>query len=272
MDGNTDAYSAGQIADRIENTGVAKATMPALQTFMLALLAGAFIAFGGMFYLLATTGAGLPWGPGRLLGGLAFSTGLILVVVAGAELFTGNNLVVMAWADGKVGTAQLLRNWAIVYLGNFAGAIGTVILYALSGALALGDFDLARHAAAVAAGKLSLPAGELFFRGILCNTLVCLAVWMCFAARTVVDKVAIIVWPITAFVALGFEHSVANMFLVPIGMYAAGLPAVDMAMPGGIGQFLYSLAIVTAGNIVGGSVFVALVYFLIYRRCGARGL
>lgn len=269
---SADPYSAAQIAERVETVGVAKATMPALQTFMLALLAGAFIAFGGMFYLLVTAGSDGPFGFTRLLGGLAFSTGLILVVIGGAELFTGNNLIVMAWADRRVTTWQLLRNWAVVYAGNLAGAFGTVALYWLSGALALGDHAVATQAAAVAAGKLGLGTQELFFRGILCNTLVCLAVWMSYAGRSVVDKVVVIVFPITAFVALGFEHSVANMFLLPLGVLAAERPEVAMAIAAPWRACVWQLAVVTAGNLVGGAVFVALIYFLIYKRCGARGL
>lgn len=268
----SDAYSAGQIAERVESVGVAKATMPVLQTFMLAVLAGAFIAFGGMFYLLATTGSDLPFGLTRVVGGIAFSTGLILVVVGGAELFTGNNLIALAWADGRVTSGALLRNWGIVYVGNFAGALGTVALYWWSGALALDDWGVGRVAAAVAAAKLSPGVTELFFRGILCNTLVCLAVWMCLAARSVTDKVLVIVFPITAFVALGFEHSVANMFLVPLGMLAAGVPDVGVTVDATVADFLYALAVVTGGNVVGGSVLVALVYHVVYQRCGARGL
>ncbi len=257
-----DAYKPAEMAALVARVGVAKARLPALQTVTLGLMAGAFIAFGGMFYTLAITDSGLGFGPTRLLGGLAFSLGLILVVVGGAELFTGNNLIVMAWAERKVTTAALLRNWGLVYLANLAGALGCVLLVALSGTLELGGGAVAATAAKIAEGKLALGFVEAFARGVLCNILVCLAVWLCFAAHSVSGKILAIVFPITAFVALGFEHSVANMYLVPIGMLAGG-GGLDLA------GFLGNLVPVTLGNILGGSVFVALVYWLVYLR-GSR--
>ncbi len=254
-----DAYSPTEIAARVASSGVTKASLPFLQMFILALLAGAFIAFGGMLFTLVMTNHGLGFGPSRLLGGLAFSLGLILVVVAGAELFTGNNLIVMAWAERKVSTAQLLRNWSIVFVGNIVGSIGMAFLVYWSGTLGLDNGQVAETAMSIATSKVTIPPMEAFFRGLLCNTLVCLAVWLCFAAHSLTDKVIAIVFPITAFVALGFEHSIANAYLIPIG-YLAG--ASDITMMGMVGNMLP----VTAGNIVGGSVFVALVYWLIYRR------
>ncbi|MGF1608507.1 MAG: formate/nitrite transporter family protein [Kiloniellales bacterium] len=253
-----DAYTPPQMAALVESVGIRKAALPALQTATLGLLAGAFIAFGAMFYTLVMTGNELGFGPGRLLGGLAFSLGLILVVVGGAELFTGNSLIVMAWASRKVGTAALLRNWALVYVANFAGALGTVVLVYFSGTLELGGGAVGETAAAIAAGKLRLGFLEAFARGILSNVLVCLAVWLCYAAHDVAGKILAIIFPITAFVALGFEHSVANMYLIPAGMLAAG--AID------IGGFLGNLVPVTLGNIVGGGGLVALVYWLVYLR------
>lgn len=259
-----DAYTPPQMARRVEAVGVTKALLPLLPTLTLAALAGAFIAFGAMFYTLTVTQSGLGFGPTRLLGGVAFSLGLILVVVGGAELFTGNTLIVMAWAERKISTARLLRNWALAYLGNFAGAAGSVILVWLSGTLELADGAVGGTAAAIAAGKTQLGFVEAFARGILCNALVCLAVWLCFAAHTVADRVLAIVPPIAAFVALGFEHSVANMYLIPIGQLAGeGLDAPAL---------LANLVPVTLGNIVGGGVFVALVYWVCYLRGrGERG-
>lgn len=253
------AYSSKEIAQRVETIGVAKAQLGLLPTLMLSILAGAFIAFGGAFYTIVMTDSGLGFGPARLLGGIAFSTGLILVVVGGAELFTGNNLIVMAWADRKVSHLNLLRNWVIVYVGNFIGSIGTVILIGLSGILLLQDGNVAMTAIKIAEAKLALPADEAFFRGILCNILVCLAIWLCFSARTVVSKILAILFPISAFVALGFEHSIANMYLIPIAWFA-GSDAVTLS-----GLFA-NLIPVTAGNIVGGSGFVALAYWVIYLR------
>ncbi|MCR9212248.1 MAG: formate/nitrite transporter family protein [Proteobacteria bacterium] len=254
-----DAYTPQQMANRVEKVGVAKAELAFLPTFVLALLAGAFIAFGAAFYTLVTTDSGLGFGPTRMLGGLAFSTGLILVIVGGAELFTGNNLIVMAWADRKVSHAQLLRNWGIVFVGNFVGSLGTAVFVGLSGIFSLQDGAVGQQAVAIAEAKVALPVTEAFFRGLLCNTLVCLAVWLCFSARTVVGKIVAIVFPITAFVALGFEHSIANMYLIPVA-YFAGLENISLA------GFLTNLIPVTLGNIVGGSGFVALTYWAVYLR------
>ena len=254
---NFDAYSPPQIAQLVENVGVHKATLPLLQTVTLAVLAGAFIAFGGMFYTVVVTGSELGIGVTRLLGGVAFSLGLILVVVGGAELFTGNNLIVMAWADRKVTTAELLRNWGLVYVANFAGALGTVALVHLSGTLHLGNDAVMETAIAIAMNKVQLGFIEAFTRGILCNTLVCLAIWLCFASHRVSGKILSIIFPISAFVALGFEHSVANMYLIPVGMLASG-NTIDVT------ALLANLIPVTLGNVVGGGVFVALVYWLVY--------
>jgi formate/nitrite transporter len=255
----SDAYAPAQIARLIEAGGVAKARLPLLKMAALGVLAGAFIAFGAMFYTLVVTGSDLGFGPGRLLGGVAFSLGLILVLVGGAELFTGNNLIVMAWAERKVSTAELLRNWAVVYLANFAGALGSVALFYLAGVLDMNGGAVGETAAGIARAKLELDFSTAFFRGVLCNTLVCLAVWLCFAARRVTGKILAIVFPISAFVALGFEHSVANMYLIPIGMLAQG-GGVD------VGALFANLVPVTLGNIVGGSGLVALTYWLVYLR------
>ena len=255
-----DAYAPAAVARRVESAGIAKAGLPALQTLVLGILAGAFIAFGAMTYTVVVTGSELGFGPTRLLGGLAFSLGLILVVVGGAELFTGNNLIAMAWADRRITSRQLARNWLLIYAGNFAGALATVIVVHLSGTLGLADGGVAETAKAIARAKMDLPASEAFFRGVLCNVLVCLAVWLCFAAHTVIGKIFAILFPISAFVALGFEHSVANMYLIPIGLIAEGgaWSAANLA------GFARNLVLVTAGNVVGGTVLVALVYWLVY--------
>ena len=256
-----DVLPPARIARLVEEVGVKKCSLPLVPTLTLGVLAGAFIAFGGMFYTLVVTGSELGFGPTRLVGGMAFSLGLVLVVVSGAELFTGNSLIVMAWADRRVGTAALLRNWSLVYLGNFIGALGTVVLVHFSGILTLGDGAVAVTAQTIAEAKVALGPLQAFVRGILCNTLVCLAIWMCFAAHTVTGKVLAILFPITAFVALGFEHSVANMYLIPIG-------ALQLNGAIGIGGTLGNLVPVTLGNIVGGGALVALVYWLVYLRQG----
>lgn len=253
-----DAYSPPQIAARVENAAVAKAKQSLLQTFTLGALAGAFIAFGALFYTLVLTDSTLGFGLSRLVGGMAFSLGLILVVVGGAELFTGNNLIVMAWADRKITARDLLRNWGIVYIGNFVGALAAAVLVVLSGVFSLDGGAVGETALGIASSKLALDPTEAFFRAVLCNVLVCLAVWLCFAARSVTDKIFAILLPISAFVGLGFEHSVANMYAIPVAMMSGEL-GWDMA---GLWQ---NLAIVTAGNIVGGGGLVALVYWLVYR-------
>ena len=267
-----DAYTPAQIAKRFEVAGVSKATMPTVPLLGLSLLAGAFISFGALFYTLVMTGSGLGLGIGRLVGGLSFCLGLILVVVGGAELFTGNVLIVIGWANRRVRTASLLRNWALVYVGNLVGALGMVVLAYLSGVLHLGGDALAVTAIKIAAGKVSLPFEVALVRGVLCNILVCLAVWLCFAGRSVVDKIVAILFPVTAFVALGFEHSIANMFFIPLGIIADLNPAFAQAAAAAgvvtadldLGGLVANLVPVTIGNVLGGGVFVALTYYVIY--------
>ncbi len=257
--GPLDAYPPADIARLVESVGIKKAKMPLVPTIALGVLAGAFIAFGGMLFTLVMTGNQLGLGPGRWLGGIAFSLGLILVLIGGAELFTGNSLIVMAWADRKITSAQLLRNWSLVYVANMAGTLGTALMVHWSGTLSLGDGALASTATAIAQAKIALGFAEAFWRGVLCNILVCLAVWLSFAAHSVSSKIIAIIFPISAFVALGFEHSIANMYLIPIVMLIGdnGITIADLAA---------NLLPVTLGNIVGGGVFVALVYWLVYLR------
>lgn len=258
-----DAYSPAEITQRVETAGVAKAHLTTLQTLTLSGLAGAFIALGATLYLLAMVGSDPGIGMHRILGGIAFSLGLVLVVIAGAELFTGNNLIVIAWADRLITTRALLRNWALVYCGNFIGATIMVALVSLAGVGNLAQGKLTQTAIAVAGAKTDLPFFQAFVSGILCNILVCLAVWMCFSARRASGKVLCIVFPIAAFVALGFEHSIANMFLIPFGMllhYQDGGPPPDLL------ALAANLLPVTLGNIVGGGGLVAAVYWLIYHQ------
>lgn len=256
-----DAYAPAKVAERAAVAGVAKATLPLVPLFTLAVLAGAFIAFGAIFYLAVVFQIGPGPGAGRLVGGMAFSLGLFLIVVGGAELFTGNNLIILARCDGLIGTGALLRNWGIVYVGNFVGAAATAWLVAQSGIIGADDGAFAALIRSVAAAKIALSPEQAFFRGLLCNILVCLSVWLCFACHTVTDKAIAVIFPITAFVTLGFEHSVANMFFLPLGVLA-GLPPDTAGIAG-------NLAAVTAGNVVGGSLFVGIVYWIIYRRSAA---
>jgi len=271
---SVDAYSPKEIAARIESVGISKSTGEPLRVFALAILAGAFIALGAVFYTIVThDSTGVSAGLMRLVGGLSFCLGLILVVVAGAELFTGNNLIVMAYVDGKVSLNKLLANWAIVFVGNFIGALGILLLIYLSGHWQIGGGALGAKVLAIANAKVNLTWMEAFTRGILCNILVCLAVWLCFAGRTVVDKVLAIIFPITAFVAMGFEHSVANMYFISAGLLAKQQPELvqlvgTMNLDGltTSGFLVNNLLPVTLGNIIGGSVFVGLFYWFIYLR------
>jgi formate/nitrite transporter len=249
-----DAYSPRQIAERLEALCVAKAGTPLLSLVMLGILAGAFIGLGALYSVIVLADPSLGLAAKRVLGGVVFSLGLVLVVVAGAELFTGNNLLAMAWAQGSVGTREVLHNWVVVCAANFAGAAGLALLVFLSG-----HADAySRTYLEIAATKAALPFWSAFFRGVLCNVLVCMAVWMTLAGRSVTDKVLAVVFPISAFVAAGFEHSVANMYLFPLAMLLGGTPDISWLWT--------NLVPVIAGNLVGGSVLVALVYYVIYRR------
>jgi formate transporter len=261
-----DAYAPSQIAMRVREVGVTKATMPVPTMFALAVLAGAFIALGALFFTITmttdTTGQPPAFGLMRLAGGITFSLGLILVVVGGAELFTGNNLIAMAWASGRVTTQQVMRNWGWVYLGNLVGAVGTAALVWLAGVHSMSDGAVGETMVRIARGKIALDPVSALARGILCNVLVCLAVWLCMGARSVADKILAILFPISAFVACGFEHSVANMYFLPIGVaLAAGTSA-----PLSVTDAVSNLALVTLGNVLGGTVLVALVYWSVYLR------
>ncbi|TSE26750.1 putative formate transporter 1 [Tepidimonas sediminis] len=261
----SDAYAPREVAQRIETVGVAKARLATVPLLMLGVLAGAFIGLGSLAFLVVRADASLGWAAGQWLGGGVFALGLLLVVVAGAELFTGNNLLAMAWADGQIGTREVLRNWGWVCLANFVGAAGLALLVFLSGQTALHGGALGQAAVKVALAKQALPWHEAFFRGVLCNVLVCLAVWMAMAGRSVVDKAVAIVPPVATFVAAGFEHSIANMFFFPLAMLvqaSEAAPAASVTWGGMLGNLLP----VIAGNLLGGSVLVGLTYHVIYRR------
>jgi len=285
-----DALLPQEMATRAEYLGVRKAEMPFLKMFMLSVLAGAFISLGAIFATTVSAGSmaittasgeaafstGLPFGVTRLLAGLVFSLGLILVVVGGAELFTGNNLIVMAWASGKVTGRALLRNWVIVYLGNFAGAIGTAALMFFTKQYTFGANSVGIAALKTGVAKSDLTFLQAIALGILCNALVCMAVWLTFSARSTVDKIVAIIFPITAFVAAGFEHSIANMYFIPyalfikmfdakfIGTIAEKVPGLDKLTWQAF--WFGNLLPVTIGNIIGGAVLVAAVYWAIFLR------
>ncbi len=272
-----DALLPAEIAHKAETVGAHKARLDPVRLFVLAVLAGAFIALGAMFATTVMAGAdGMPFGISRLLGGLVFALGLILVVLGGAELFTGNTLMVMALAARRITLSEMLRAWGIVLAGNFVGALGTALLVFLSGQYLAGGGAVAESALGLAVAKVGLPFGRALFLGILCNVLVCLAVWMSLGARSAADKVLAILFPVSAFVAAGFEHSVANMYIIPLGLLIAGFgpdgilaqaghPAAELA-PLTWGAFLWSLVPVTIGNVIGGGVLVGAVYWFVYLR------
>ncbi len=271
-----DALLPPEMAERAEEIGVKKTSMDALSKFVLAVLAGAFVALGGVFATTALAGAGAaPWGPTRVLAGVTFSLGLILVIVGGAELFTGNTLIVMAWASRRVTTRALVGTWAIVFLGNFLGAVATAAMVYLGGTHRFGGGAFGLTALAIAHAKLQLGFGQAVALGILCNALVCLAVWLCYSARTTTDRILAIVPPISAFVAAGFEHSIANMYFVPLGLFITALDP-DFLAGHDLGLraqaftwdafLLRNLLPVTLGNVIGGTLFVGAVYWFVYLR------
>jgi formate/nitrite transporter len=263
----SDAFSPKEIAQRVNDVGVAKVGLPFLSLLMLGMLAGAFIGLGALYFVLIKSDASLGFAISQVLGGVAFSLGLILVIVAGAELFTGNNLLAMAWAEGKISTAQILKNWLVVCFANFIGAAGLAVLVFLSGHIDMNQGAIAEQYIKIALIKSNLPFWSAFFKGVLCNVLVCMAVWMAFAGRSVTDKVMAIVFPISAFVAAGFEHCIANMYIIPLAMLAQTFGNTDLAVAAITWSgFFSNLVPVIMGNLVGGSVFVAFVYHIIYRR------
>jgi formate transporter len=279
--GSIDSMLPPEMALACEAAGAAKAGRSAVTLIVLGVLAGAFIAFGAIFMTVVLTGAGdLPWGVGRLLAGVVFSLGLILVIVGGAELFTGDSLMIVACASRRISIARLSRAWLLVYVGNIIGALGTAGLVFLAGQYGFGGGAAGQTALAIASFKAALPTGQLFFLAVLCNVLVCLAVWMSFGGRSITDKVMVIVPPIAAFVAAGFEHSIANLYLLPYALMvkawagpefwtAIGQTASAYPLLTGVGA-LHNIAVSTVGNLVGGSLMVGAVYWFVYLRGGRQ--
>jgi len=265
---NLNAYSPAEIKEAVEKVGVKKTNLPFLASLMLAVIAGGSIGLGALYYTIIVSDPGLSFATARVMGGLAFSLGLVIVLVGGAELFTGNNLIVMAWASGNVSTREMLRNWVVVYCGNLVGAVGLVVLVFLSHHLDMNGGRVGLSILSTAAAKIQPDAVTLFFKGVLCNLLVCLAVWLAYAGRSVTDKVVALVFPVSAFIAAGFEHCVANMYFLPLAwlMTQAGhvppdFDASAITMTG----IIHNLVPVTLGNIVGGAGLVGAMYWTIYR-------
>lgn len=264
-----DCLAPAAIEAKTEAAGVTKANLPIAKAFVLAMFAGAFIAFGGLFFTVFLSDSTLTWGPQRIVGGLCFCLGLVLVLVCGAELFTGNSLMVCALKSGKISFSQMLSRWVVVWLGNFVGSLLIVFLVYMAGIYKLNGEAVAASMVSIAAGKVTPDWITIFFRGILCNIFVCLAVWIGTAGKTVVDKVVGILLPISAFVACGFEHCVANMYFLPMGAvmhacgYGADVAGADALNAAGIA---FNLSAATLGNIVGGALLIALGYWFVYAK------
>jgi formate transporter len=286
-----DAILPPAMATKAEDLGVKKANLGAANMFALAVLAGAFIGIGAIFATTVAAGGmsvkdaagaaafstGFPYGVTRLLVGLVFSVGLILVVVGGAELFTGNTLITMAFASKKVTLAQLLRNWGIVYVGNLVGSVLTAYIVFLGKQYTFGSGSIGLAALNIGESKTALTFIQAVALGIMCNALVCMAVWMCYSARTTTDKILAIIPPISCFVAAGFEHSIANMYFIPLALFVKG--SGDAKFFETIGKtaadfphltwgnfFIANLIPVTIGNIIGGAIMVGMVYWFVYNR------
>ena len=265
-----DALVPAQMARRAEAVGETKAGLPFLTTVVLGILAGSFISLGALFSTAVTAGGGMAPGVGRLLGGLVFSLGLVLVVVGGAELFTGNMLIVIATAARRVAVPRLLANWVIVYVSNAVGAVGTACLVVWSGVLDAGGGVMAERASQIAATKSALPWSQALTSAVLANALVCLAIWMSMSARSLVDKVVAVVPPVTAFVAIGLEHSIANMYFGPVALLRRswGVDA-DLATDADLSWASFTwdnIVPVSIGNMIGGGLLVGLVYWFVYLR------
>lgn len=278
-----DALMPAEMAQKAEAIGVKKANLAFWPLFALSILAGAFIALGAIFATTVSAGSStLPYGVARLLTGLVFTVGLILVIVGGAELFTGNNLIIMAFTNGKVTWQALLRNWVIVYLGNFVGSVATAVIMFLTRQYSFGNGSIGLAALNIANSKVNLEFLQAIALGIMCNAMVCMAVWLCYSARSTTDKILAIILPISGFVACGFEHSIANMYFIPLGLFIkqfapasfweskalvdAGISMEKFANLTWQGFFVNNLLPVTIGNIIGGAVLVGLVYWFIFLK------
>jgi formate/nitrite transporter len=272
---NLQAYSPAEIKEAVEKVGVKKANLPFLASFMLAIVAGGGIGFGALYYTIVASDPTLGFATTRVVGGLVFTLGLALVLIGGAELFTGNNLIVMAWASGKVSTRTMLGNWTIIWFGNLLGALGLIVLVFFSHHLDMNEGRIGLSVLTTAAGKIRPDAVTLFFKGILCNVLVCAGVWLAYAGRSVTDKFFAILLPVSAFIAAGFEHCVANMYFLPLAwllVQTGHAPATFDTSPITIAGIIHNLVPVTLGNIVGGAGFVGAIYWAIYRAAfGALG-
>ena len=262
-----DAYAPEEIAERVEIYGTYKSQLSPLALIMLGVVGGGFIGLGAMAQTVVISDPELGLGAGRILGGLFFAMGYIMAILAGAEVFTTNNLLVMSWANRQLSTRRLLYMWSVVLVANAIGAVGLVMAVVFSGHVTLHEGEVARTAIGTGASKASEPFVNAFFKGVLGNLLIAMGVWLAMAGRSVTDKVLGPWLPIAALPIAGFEHSVGNLYYLPMGMILA---ATEPEYAGGITIGWWgacrNLVAVTLGNIVGGGGMVALVYHVIYRR------
>jgi formate transporter len=274
-DGMPIYLSPAEMTTKAEDIAIAKTKLSFLQQLLLGVLAGAYIALGAVFSAVALTGTTgvVPFGLTRITAGVTFSLGLILVVVGGAELFTGNNLMIIALLDHKISLGALLRNWAVVYLGNFIGSVVIALLVIGSRMYTFASGELGKTILTVANNKMHYSFIQAIFLGILCNILVCLAVWLTYSTPSISGKILAIIFPISAFIAAGFEHSVANMYILSVALFLKNFdPTFISGLTLNLGSLtwgnalLYNLLPVTLGNILGGAGFVGCIYFFIYRK------
>jgi formate transporter len=262
--------SAASQEAKAETVGITKTNLDVTRCFALSLMAGIQIGLGALFMLFVKSDSSLPFAASQVLGGLCFSVGLICVIVAGSELFTGNNLMVMARLSGKISWGALLKNWVIVWVGNFIGSLILVAIVFMCNSAGMNSENVGKAMVSVATSKINMSWVTIFFRGILCNLLVCLAVWMGFAGKSVVDKIFTSIFPVMAFVACGFEHCVANMFFLPMGVVAYnsgfGADVANAAACMNVGGVLYNISAATLGNIVGGAIIVGCIYWIAYHK------
>lgn len=271
-------FTPAQMAQAAEDAAYAKATSRPLKSFLLGLTGGAYIALGFVFYTTSQVGAdSMPWGVAKVIGGILFSTGLVLVVLTGAELFTSSTLTLTARASGRITWWQLSVNWAVVYVANFLGALTIVALIYVGGTWRKAAGGWGEVVLNTSQAKLDHTILEAFTLGILCNLMVCLAVWAAYSGRTTTDKILAVTLPIALFVSSGFEHSVANMFMVPLGIIIKDGAPADFWISTGLDQAFYAdltvpdflldnLLPVTLGNIVGGGVMIGIFYWTVFRR------
>ncbi|MGQ3683512.1 MAG: formate/nitrite transporter family protein [Candidatus Loosdrechtia sp.] len=273
-----DAYAPPQIAAKIDDVARVKAELGFVKTFILSILAGVYLGLGAQFATLVVSDSSLHFGLTSIITGVVFSTGFMLVVIAGSELFTGNNLMIMGYIGGRITRHELLNNWVIVYIGNFVGSLTMVLWMYHTHQWEFFHDMVGAKALLIADKKVSLSFKEALARGVLCNSMVCLATWLCYSSRSVADKIVSIVFPIGGFVASGFEHCIANMYFIPMGVVLRKNPEVvaaaekmtgktlDLSHLTWKGFFLNNLIPVTLGNIVGGVILVGVVFWFIYLR------